>query len=220
MSIIFEETYYIYLSFLSSFFISTLVCFIEDMRSSTKHIQQLGNNKTDLTKSYLKALPLVLLNIFVSIPIILILFQYFHFIFKPFSFTQLLYFPLYLVVTDFAFYICHYSFHTTKLLNLYKYHKVHHQFTKPISISSIYLHPIDLLFGNIVPLFAPIFIFPSSFIILYFWTFFTIFETTYGAHSGIKNRGEDHDIHHKYFKYNYGSAFYLSDKLFRTYHSF
>lgn len=220
MSIIFEETYYIYLSFLSSFLISTLVCFIEDMKSSTKHIQQQGNNKTELTKLYFKALPLVLLNIFVSIPIILILFQYFHFIFKPFSFTQLLYFPLYLVVTDFAFYICHYSFHTTKLFNLYKYHKVHHQFTKPISISSIYLHPIDLLFGNIVPLFAPIFIFPSSFIILYFWTFFTIFETTYGAHSGIKNRGEEHDIHHKYFKYNYGSAFYLSDKLFRTYHSF
>ena len=94
------------------------------------------------------------------------------------------------------------------------------KFTRPISITSIYLHPVDLLFGNIVPLFAPVFIFPSSFLVLYFWTFFTIFETTYAAHSGIKNRGEDHDIHHKYFKYNYGSAFYLSDKLFKTYHSF
>ena len=62
-----------------------------------------------------------------------------------------------------------------------------------------------------------IFIFPSSFIVLYLWTFFTIFETTYGAHSGIKNRGEDHDIHHKYFKYNYGSGMCLSDKLFGTF---
>jgi sterol desaturase/sphingolipid hydroxylase (fatty acid hydroxylase superfamily) len=215
---IYQETINLYLCFLSSFTVASFFAFKDDLDSKTVYIQNDKSRRKDILNIYKKALPLVLFNTFVSIPIILLIFQNFHFILTPLNMYHLLHIPIGGILIDFVFYLFHYLFHTKKFLNLYKYHKVHHQITRPVSITSMYLHPIDLLFGNILPLFLPMLILRTSFLILYFWVFYVIFETTLYAHGGHTHHdGYNHDIHHKYFKYNYGSGMCLSDKLFGTF---
>ena len=209
---IYYETYILYFIFLTSFSLSTLICFIQDKYYNYQYVQNLS--KTQILSIYKKALPLVLFNVFITIPISLIISQNFYFILSPFSYYHVYHIPLFFILIDPFFYFFHYLFHNKYL---YKFHKIHHQITTPVSITSIYLHPIDLIFGNILPLFLPVFIIRSSMPLLYFWTAFTICETTYFAHSGIKNRCEDHDLHHKLFNCNYGSGFYLVDRLFDSY---
>lgn len=203
---------YVYLSFFVSYSISSVLCYIEDINNTKKKIQ--GYNYEEIVKKYKYCMPLILLNTFVSMPIILCITQPFFWLLRPFEYYHILHLPVSLFMVDFTFYGFHYLFHSKYL---YRFHKVHHRIKNPIGMSSIYLHPIDLLFGNILPLFMPVFLMRSSFEILYIWTIFTVFNTTYYGHSGVEGRAEGHDMHHKEFRYNYGSGMYLSDKILGTY---
>ena len=202
----------LYSIFIFGFYSSALLSILRDYRKDTQHTQD-----KDIYGIYIKAFPLVAFNVFISIPIILYLFQFFNHLLTPFSIKQFIHIPISLFIVDFFFFSLHYLFHTKKYLNLYKYHKIHHQIKTPVSITSLYLHPIDLLFGNILPLFLPIIVLRSSFPILCLWLFITITETTYMAHSGVKYYCENHDNHHKYFIYNYGTGTYLCDRLCNTF---
>jgi sterol desaturase/sphingolipid hydroxylase (fatty acid hydroxylase superfamily) len=213
---IYPETINLYFIFLGSFITSSTICFIQDNYYNYEYIQN-TIFKSEIIIIYKKTLPLVCFNCFVSVPISLIISQNLFFILSPFNYYQVYHIPLFFILIDFTFFMFHKLFHTSKYLNLYKYHKIHHQIKRPVSITSLYLHPVDLFFGNILPLFLPVFILRSSMPLLYFWTAFTIFETTYFSHSGIKNRGENHDLHHLLFNVNYGSALYISDRLAGTY---
>ena len=53
-----------------------------------------------------------------------------------------------LVIEDFGFHHTHQLLHTKRF---YWIHKVHHQYHSPIGISAAYAHPIEYLFGNILP---------------------------------------------------------------------
>jgi sterol desaturase/sphingolipid hydroxylase (fatty acid hydroxylase superfamily) len=211
-----QQTYVLYLLFLLSYSIASFSGFVVDMKfDPTRHIQETHRSKMRVCGDYFKALPLVSFNVFVTIPLSILIFQPLQSTMQPFNFYQLLHIPAYVIISDFVFYVIHRLLHTSKL---YKIHKIHHRFTRPMALASIYSHPLEIFFGNIVPLFVPIVIFNSSFPILYAWTFLITFETTYSAHSGIKNRGgEGHDLHHKLFNFNYGSGFLIFDKLFGTY---
>ena len=218
MIFIANEIYCLYATFLVSFFGAGIVCIRQDFDTKNIHYQE--SDRELIYKIYTEAIPLVYLNAFICIPLILVMFQVFCLeSLSSFSISHILHLPISLLLIDFTFYAFHYLFHTQKFLGLYRFHKIHHKIKRPVSITSIYLHPIDLFFGNIVPLYLPLILLQTSFPIWLFWTFTTIFETTYFAHSGFKDRCENHDIHHKYFKYNYGSAAYLSDRLFNTYKS-
>ena len=210
------EVYCLYATFLVAFFGASIACIRQDFDTNSVHYQ--NSEIGVIFRIYTESLPLVYLNAFVCIPVILIFFQIFLLdILTNFSYYHILHLPISFFLIDFTFYIFHYLFHTQKLLGLYRFHKIHHKIKRPVSITSIYLHPIDLFFGNIVPLYLPLVLLQTSFPIWLFWTFTTIFETTYLSHSGFKDRCENHDIHHRYFKHNYGSAAYLSDRLFNTY---
>jgi sterol desaturase/sphingolipid hydroxylase (fatty acid hydroxylase superfamily) len=213
---IYSETINLYFIFLGSFISSSFICFIQDIYCDYPYVQQNKNNKKEILKIYLYCLPLVLFNIFLTIPFSLIITQNFFVFLSPFSYYNIYHIPILFILIDPTFYTCHRLFHNKYL---YKFHKIHHKIKRPVSISSLYLHPLDLIFGNILPLFLPVFIIKSSIPLLYFWTFFTIFQTTYMAHSGIKNRCEDHDLHHLLYNCNYGTGLYLFDRLFETYSS-
>lgn len=201
----------LYFIFLFSFISSAGLCIYQDFYKEYPRIQ--GEiSRGNIIKIYKKCLPLVLFNIFVCIPLILCF--PFNMFLSPFNYWQVYHFPLLLFLVDFTFYFFHYLFHHPRL---YVFHKVHHQIRRPVCISALYLHPVDLIFGNILPLFLPVFIVGSSYEVLCVWTFFTVFETTYGAHSGIKGRGDNHDMHHKIFVKNYGSGLYICDRLLKTY---
>ena len=111
-----------------------------------------------------------------------------------------------------ADYLAHKLFHTKYF---YKFHKVHHQIKAPIGISAIYLHPIDLIFGNIIPIFVPFILLKPDFITIHLFNFFTIFNTIYESHGGFENLSEFHDIHHKLSRYNFGTDVFM-DRLFKT----
>jgi len=212
MIVLENQSIIIYFITLAGFYSASLLSIKNDFKNTNIHIQD-----KDIYKVYTKAIPLVGFNLFISIPMILSVLQNFYFLLNPFTFRHILHIPISFLLVDFTFYTFHYLFHTKRKINLYKFHRIHHEIRTPVSITSLYLHPIDLLLGNILPLFLPILILRSSFIILCLWVFITITETTYRAHSGLKNWSEDHDNHHKYFIYNYGSGLYLCDRVMQTY---
>lgn len=53
-----------------------------------------------------------------------------------------------LVLEDFGFHHAHQLLHTKQF---YWIHKVHHQYHAPIGIASVYAHPIEYVFGNMMP---------------------------------------------------------------------
>ena len=60
---------------------------------------------------------------------------------------QLIYFML---LEDFFFYWSHRFLHTPYIYK--KIHKKHHEYHQTISIAAVYTHPLEYLFGNILPL--------------------------------------------------------------------
>jgi sterol desaturase/sphingolipid hydroxylase (fatty acid hydroxylase superfamily) len=60
---------------------------------------------------------------------------------------------IWLIVEDISFALAHRALHTPFL---YKHiHKQHHSYTATISIAALYTHPIEHIFGNLVPLTIP-----------------------------------------------------------------
>ena len=130
-----------------------------------------------------------------------------------FNLFDLTHLPIIYLTTDILFYIFHRIFHCKYL---YRFHKVHHEFKKPIALSGLYLHPIDYVIGNIIPIFFTILYLESSLFILHIWIFLVVSGIIIESHRGKKDLSEYHDIHHKYFKYNYGTNIAISDIIFGT----
>lgn len=174
-------------------------------------------DKEKILNIYKKVLPLVFFNIFVTTFFFslfyIYLIEYYNLKYFPENYTIgifKLFFMRYFV--DIPFYLCHRLFHYPYL---YKYHKVHHEIKAPIGISAAYSHPIDYIFGNLIPIFIPFLFLKVDYVFLHIWAIFTIFTTIYESHGGFKNLSEFHDIHHKYFKYNFGTDF-IMDSIFKT----
>ena len=207
-----------YFTTIASFFLfgGYTICIDLSNKSLDNRIQH--DNRRTLFNIYLKIIPLVLFNLFVTTPIFnFIIFQLLHYNNNPYypkilshSLLKLLFYKYFV---DIPFYIGHRIFHSKYL---YKYHKKHHEIKAPVGISALYSHPIDYVFGNLVPVFVPLILFNADFVSLHIWTFFTIFATIYESHGGFKNLSEFHDFHHKYFKYNFGTNVFM-DKILNTY---
>jgi sterol desaturase/sphingolipid hydroxylase (fatty acid hydroxylase superfamily) len=158
-----------------------------------------------------------------------------------FSFTEIVYFIpvsfLFEVIFDFFHYFSHRMIHHKYFYKLF--HKKHHKFNHPVSITTFYQDPIDLIITNSIPTIITILLLPNitysqfNFIIIY-KNFIEI-----SGHSGkilyptasfsqfmwlpkllhIELYSEDHDIHHSINNCNYSKRFSLWDKIFRTYTS-
>ena len=141
------------------------------------------------------------------------------------------------IIFDFFHYITHRLLHSKYL---YKYlHKVHHKFKHPISITSYYQDPLDLIITNSVPTilslsFTKNISYRQFNIILIYKTFIEISghcgKICYPACSfpqfiwlskllQIELYTEDHDLHHSLNNCNYAKRFSLWDKVFNTYKS-
>lgn len=203
------NAYYLYVSFLLSFVLSGLAAFKRDVCKFTRHLQQ-----KDVVLAYRSALPLVCFNVAVTIPACIYLIRPLIPAAREFRFSQLLILPVYVLLIDVFFFTAHYAFHSKYL---YPLHKIHHRFKQPVSIAALYAHPLEILCGNILPLFGPLMLLPTSAPLVHLWIVYTTFETTFGAHSGVADWADDHDLHHKHFNVNFGTGLYLCDRLFGTY---
>jgi sterol desaturase/sphingolipid hydroxylase (fatty acid hydroxylase superfamily) len=202
-----------YILFVSSYSLLSLFFFLIDVFSYK--FKTLGDLKIDKIKFeemldiYIKIFPNVAVNLFIySIPISLLL-DIYYVNYNDLEFiTVVLDIYLTYILSQIAFYWFHRLFH---LAQIYKYHKKHHEIKIPVGMAAIYTHWLDF-YGNIISIgITPVLIGMNP-LILYIWIFFSIFNTIL-AHSNIKYISQ-HDIHHKYFKYNYGA--YWLDKLYHT----
>lgn len=141
------------------------------------------------------------------------------------------------IIFDFFHYINHRLLHSKYL---YRHcHKMHHKFKHPISITTYYQDPLDLIMTNSIPTILALsltkFVSYRQFnIILIYKTFIEI-----SGHCGkyvyptssftqfiwlpkllqVDLYTEDHDLHHSLNNCNYSKRFTIWDKVFNTYKS-
>uniref|UniRef100_A0A914W4A6 Fatty acid hydroxylase domain-containing protein n=1 Tax=Plectus sambesii TaxID=2011161 RepID=A0A914W4A6_9BILA len=120
------------------------------------------------------------------------------------------------------FYYSHRLLHHPRI---YKHvHKVHHEWTAPIGIVSIYAHPFEHLVSNLLPpLVGPV-LCGSHIATTWLWYTLALFSTTIshcGYHFPFLPSPESHDFHHLKFTQNYGvlgvfDRLHGTDNLFRS----
>jgi sterol desaturase/sphingolipid hydroxylase (fatty acid hydroxylase superfamily) len=197
-----------YLLFINIYLTISLISLVIDNYKLLNKITNYNN------KTITKVIPLVFFNLYIVSPLPLcIIYNLLNIFGRSINYYLLIpEFILLYLLSDLLFYITHYIFHIPKF---YKYHKIHHQLTSPIGFSAIYAHPLEFVFGNILPVGLPLILLSTPNILAYIWTFLSIIETILKAHGGYTNFSEYHDIHHKLFKYNYGTS-EIWDSLFAT----
>jgi sterol desaturase/sphingolipid hydroxylase (fatty acid hydroxylase superfamily) len=129
-----------------------------------------------------------------------------------------------LLIEDFAFHMGHRMLHWKMLYG--KVHKIHHEYSNPIGISSIYAHPIEHALGNIVPSVLPVALLGSHIHIVTccVWTIVRITQTVYN-HSGyefpwsplgilpFRATSTYHEYHHSSNVGNFSGSFILWDTI-------
>jgi sterol desaturase/sphingolipid hydroxylase (fatty acid hydroxylase superfamily) len=157
-------------------------------------------------------------QIFVTYPIINIIFRYYPINYYNFTFS-LGYIPILIVIGDIYFYLSHRPLHS-KLL--WRFHKTHHR-GMACCAKSLDADILEHLFGNIGSFVIGIFILyyfkiVINIYIVYGWTAVATINTCI-CHSAGKSKYDNkiHEVHHKYLKYNYGTGFYIMDRLFNSY---
>lgn len=109
------------------------------------------------------------------------------------------------LVEEVFFYYSHRLFHHPKL---YRHiHKIHHEWTAPTSIVSIYAHPLEHVLSNLLPVaLGPVFM-GSHLATAWLWFSLALMSTTV-AHSGyhlpLFPSPEAHDYHHLKFNNCFG----------------
>ena len=128
------------------------------------------------------------------------------------------------VLHDAYFYWSHKFMHQLPLL--FRFHKIHHFSHNPNPWSAFSFHPIEAIISlGIIPII--IFIIPvHPYALFVFSTFMTLYNVY--IHLGYKinflflgsmtqNTAENHDLHHRVSKYNYGLYFSFWDRIMKTY---
>ncbi|XP_054158950.1 fatty acid hydroxylase domain-containing protein 2-like [Oppia nitens] len=115
-----------------------------------------------------------------------------------------------------------FQYYTHRLLHygpLYRLvHKRHHRWQTPVAISSLYCHPIELMFNNTIPVFMGPFLMKSHILTQWLWYGFIIFVTLAdhsGYHFPCMISTEYHYYYHLNFTQNLG-AFGLLDWIHGT----
>jgi methylsterol monooxygenase len=125
-------------------------------------------------------------------------------------------------VEEIGFYYSHRLMHHPRI---YKHiHKVHHEWTSPIGIVSLYAHPLEHVVSNLIPpLLGPLVV-GSHIATAWMWYALALTSTTIahcGYHFPFLPSPEAHDFHHLKFNQNYGVLGVLdrlhgTDSIFRN----
>lgn len=128
---------------------------------------------------------------------------------------------VFLIFEEIGFYYSHRIFHHPRV---YRYiHKIHHEWTAPISVVALYCHPVEHLFANIMPLLIGPVVMGCHIATFMLWI--NIAQTSAiiahcGYHLPFLPSPEAHDFHHLKFTNNFGTLGILdrlhgTDSLFR-----
>ena len=182
--------YYIYLL---SYIVFSSYCYYKDVINIEDTIKSASNKI-----KYKKALPIVTLNLtLVSYP----MFKLALYLYNPQEF-DLIKSIIQIVITKYLsqilFYFSHRTFHS--IIFLKKFHKIHHNFQQPIGMRAAYTHPVDYIFGNMIPLGIVPLILQINIYAMIIIIIFGIYETIVNEHSDYNNRNHQ-SIGKNYSKY-------------------
>jgi sterol desaturase/sphingolipid hydroxylase (fatty acid hydroxylase superfamily) len=196
-----------YLAFVLSYIYFTAKCFVVDVLKNKNK-----ENAEEMLNKYFNSFPVVSYNIFIySLPV----FGFLGLIYTPSDF-----FILRSIATIFVsktsgniiFYLTHRYFHSNK--GLYNYHKIHHEYTVPSGIRAAYSHPVDFIFGNLIPLGITPILLGADIYTLIFIIVYGNYSTIIQEHSNFEKTNKHHILHHKYLNCNYGAIWI--DRKFQT----
>uniref|UniRef100_A0A0B6YNK3 Fatty acid hydroxylase domain-containing protein n=1 Tax=Arion vulgaris TaxID=1028688 RepID=A0A0B6YNK3_9EUPU len=109
------------------------------------------------------------------------------------------------LIEELCFYYSHRLFHHPRI---YKHvHKMHHEWTAPIGIVSIYAHPLEHMISNMLPPSLGPLLMGSHLATAWMFCALALFSTTVshcGYHLPLLPSPEAHDYHHLKFNQNYG----------------
>uniref|UniRef100_A0A1X7UT11 Fatty acid hydroxylase domain-containing protein n=1 Tax=Amphimedon queenslandica TaxID=400682 RepID=A0A1X7UT11_AMPQE len=116
---------------------------------------------------------------------------------------------VYALSVELVFYYMHRLFHHRFLYS--RIHKIHHEWTAPISLASVYCHPIEHFFVNLLSTLSGPLILGSYFNnhvgSVWLWVVMALVNSTYthsGYHLPFVSSNEAHDFHHSRFNQNFG----------------
>ncbi|XP_061858581.1 fatty acid hydroxylase domain-containing protein 2 isoform X2 [Colius striatus] len=178
----------------------------------TRYRIQLGKNDPVDTKKLCQAIYTVLCNQFcISVPMLVPMFYVMKWWGNTFSkelptFQWLLVeLCIFILIEEILFYYTHRLVH---LPALYKHiHKKHHEWTAPIGIISIYAHPLEHIFSNMLPAMTGPMVLGSHIVSIALWFSLALLTTSIshcGYHLPFLPSPEFHDFHHLKFNQCYG----------------
>lgn len=109
------------------------------------------------------------------------------------------------LVEEVFFYYSHRLLHHRRLYS--KIHKVHHEWTAPVGVVSMYCHPIEHILSNIIPVTVGPLLMGSHLATTWMWFTLGLMTTTVshcGYHLPFLPSPEAHDYHHLKFNNNFG----------------
>jgi len=131
-------------------------------------------------------------------------------------------FVIIFAVEEILFYYAHVALHSNILYE--PIHKMHHEWTAPISITAVYSHPLEHILSNLIPITAGPVLARSHIVTTWLWFLIATFSTIHshsGYHLPFFASPEAHDYHHRRFSCNYGvfgilDALHGTDKIFKS----
>lgn len=109
-------------------------------------------------------------------------------------------------VEELLFYTVHRALHQPALFK--RFHRVHHAFREPIGIATHYVHYVEHLFGNLLPVFAGVLIVAAHPVTILLWVMLAVTNAIH-THAGFAlpwmSWGVDHDWHHHNIRGCYGA---------------
>jgi methylsterol monooxygenase len=121
-----------------------------------------------------------------------------------------------ILVEEALFYLSHFLMHQKPLFR--RFHHIHHRFRQPIGISTHYVHFVEHLVGNLIPIFAAIVLTRGDVTTSFLWVGMAVTNAIH-THSDYAfpwmSVAVHHDFHHYVARGNYG-AIGLLDWLFGT----
>jgi len=125
-------------------------------------------------------------------------------------------FVVFALIEEIGFYYSHRILHLPQFYA--KHHKLHHEWTAPIGIVSIYCGTLEMISSNLLPAFMGPFLMQSHLLTTWLWFSLVVFSTTIahgGYHVPFFSSPEAHDFHHKSFNCWFGTLGIL-DRLHKT----